>query len=159
MEPVVAVMRATRKKQLYKQNLSRNRCQSRSRQVTTKNLCPHRCHLRNPHLLAPCSSLEDEDFDIVFCESGEQALEKAEDFQPEVILLDMMMPGMDGSTTLLKLRELPGLETTPVIFLTAKVQPNEINDLIALGAIDVIPKPFDPMTLADQVHEILERDS
>lgn len=101
-------------------------------------------------------ALEDEGFDIVFCESGDQALEKAGAFQPEVILLDVMMPGMDGPTTLQNLRQLPGLESTPVIFLTAKVQPNEIKDFIALGAIDVIPKPFDPMTLAEKIHEILQ---
>ena len=102
-------------------------------------------------------ALEDEGFEIVFCASGEQAMEQAGDFQPEVILLDIMMPGMDGPTTLKNLREVPGLETTPVIFLTAKVQPNEIQDFIALGAIDVIPKPFDPMTLAEQIREILSR--
>ena len=104
-------------------------------------------------------ALEDEGFDIVFCESGEQALDTAVDFKPDVILLDVMMPGMDGPTTLKNLREIPGLQATPVIFLTAKVQPNEINNFIALGAIDVIPKPFDPMILADQVREILSRNS
>ena len=102
-------------------------------------------------------ALEDEGFDILFCESGERALEQANDFQPEVILLDVMMPGMDGPTTLKNLREIPGLQTTPVIFLTAKVQPNEIQDFIAMGAVDVIPKPFDPMTLAEQIHNILNR--
>lgn len=102
-------------------------------------------------------ALEDEGFDIAFCESGEQAMEQAGDFQPEVILLDVMMPGMDGPTTLKNLRGVPGLEATPVIFLTAKVQPNEIQDFIALGAIDVIPKPFDPMSLAEQIREILSR--
>ena len=102
-------------------------------------------------------ALEDEGFDIVFCASGEEAVEKAGDFQPEVILLDVMMPGMDGPTTLKNLRTIPGLETTPIIFLTAKVQPNEIKDFIALGAIDVIPKPFDPMTLADKIRETLNR--
>ena len=104
-------------------------------------------------------ALEDEDFDIVFCESGEQAVEKAVDFQPEVILLDVMMPGMDGPTTLKNLRTIPGLETTPVIFLTAKVQPNEIQSFIALGAIHVIPKPFDPMTLAEQILDAIKRNS
>lgn len=104
-------------------------------------------------------ALEDEGFDIVFCASGEQAMEQAGDFQPEVILLDVMMPGMDGPTTLKNLRDVPGLQTTPVIFLTAKVQPNEIQDFIALGAIDVIPKPFDPMTLAEQIREVLSRNS
>ena len=102
-------------------------------------------------------ALEDEGFDIVFCASGEDAVEKAGGFQPEVILLDVMMPGMDGPTTLKNLRTIPGLETTPIIFLTAKVQPNEIHDFIALGAIDVIPKPFDPMTLADKIRETLNR--
>lgn len=104
-------------------------------------------------------ALEDEGFDIIFCESGEQALEKAGTFQPDVILLDVMMPGMDGPTTLKNLRELPGLETTPVIFLTAKVQPNEIQSFIKLGAIDVIPKPFDPMTLASQIRDTLRGSS
>ena len=103
-------------------------------------------------------SLEDEGFDIVFCESGEQAIEKAGDFQPDVILLDVMMPGMDGPTTLQNLRKLPGMEATPIIFLTAKVQPNEIQDFIALGAVDVIPKPFDPMALANQIRDILKRN-
>ena len=102
-------------------------------------------------------ALEDEGFDIVFCESGEKALEQATDFQPEVILLDVMMPGMDGPTTLKNLRDIPGLQTTPVIFLTAKVQPNEIQSFIALGAVAVISKPFDPMTLAEQIHNILNR--
>lgn len=100
-------------------------------------------------------ALEDEGFDINFCASGEQALETAEDFQPEVILLDVMMPGMDGPTAMQKLRKLSGLANTPVIFLTAKVQPNEVEDFISLGAIDVIAKPFDPMTLAEQIHNIL----
>ena len=100
-------------------------------------------------------ALEDEDFDIQFCESGDVALSKAIDFQPELILLDVMMPGMDGPTTLLNLRTIPGLENTPVIFLTAKVQPHEIECFKQLGAIDVIPKPFDPMTLSDQILKIL----
>lgn len=104
-------------------------------------------------------SLEDEGFEMLFCESGEQALERAVDFQPEVILLDVMMPGMDGPTTLQNLRTVPGLQDTPIIFLTAKVQPNEIKAFITLGAIDVIPKPFDPITLADQVRDILSRNS
>ena len=104
-------------------------------------------------------ALEDEGFDIVFCESGEQALEKAVDFNPEVILLDVMMPGMDGPTTLKELRKIPALLYTPIIFLTAKVQPDEIQGYIDLGAVDVIPKPFDPITLADQIHAILDRNN
>ena len=101
-------------------------------------------------------ALEDEGFDIEFCESGEQALSKLADLKPDLILLDVMMPGMDGPTTLQNLRKLPGMEHTPVIFLTAKVQPKEVDSFIALGALDVIHKPFDPMTLADQIREILK---
>lgn len=104
-------------------------------------------------------ALADDIFNIVFCESGEQAMEMAGDFQPELILIDVMMPGMDGPETLLNLRKLPGLEKTPAIFLTAKVQANEIQNFLTLGAIGVIAKPFDPMTLSDQVRRILEENS
>ena len=104
-------------------------------------------------------ALEDEGFEILFCASGEDALQKAKTFKPEAILLDVMMPGMDGPTTLKNLREISELENIPVIFLTAKVQPSEIDELMALGALDVIPKPFDPMTLADKIREIVERNN
>lgn len=102
-------------------------------------------------------ALEDEGFEILFCASGEEALEKIKDFKPDLILLDVMMPGMDGPTTLKHFREIPEFKDTPVAFLTAKVQPKEIDQFIALGAIDVIPKPFDPMTLADKIRELMER--
>jgi len=65
-----------------------------------------------------------------------------------------MMPGMDGPTTLQKLRELPQLAHTPVIFMTAKVQPQEVAHYKSLGALDVIAKPFDPMALSDTVKRI-----
>jgi CheY-like chemotaxis protein len=70
-----------------------------------------------------------------------------------------MMPGMDGPTTLRNLRTIPGLYETPVVFLTAKVQPNEVKGYIELGAVDVIPKPFDPMTLAEKIQDIVSRNS
>jgi CheY-like chemotaxis protein len=69
-------------------------------------------------------------------------------------LLDVMMPGMDGPTTLIELRKQPSLISTPVIFMTAKVQPSEIADYVKRGAIGVIAKPFDPMTLATQIKEL-----
>ena len=89
--------------------------------------------------------------------SGEEAVKAGPDFMPDLILLDVMMPGMDGPTTLQALREQEGLRDVPVIFMTAKVQPNEIQQYKELGAIEVIPKPFDPMTLADQVRRIWEK--
>lgn len=95
-------------------------------------------------------------FTVKVCASGEEALREAEAFAPEIILLDVMMPGMDGPTTLQALRALPALATVPVAFMTAKVQPAEVAQYKALGARDVIPKPFDPMTLASQVRAIWE---
>jgi two-component system, OmpR family, response regulator len=65
------------------------------------------------------------------------------------------MPGMDGPTTLRELRKIPEVSQTPVIFMTAKVQGQEIEALKKMGAVDVIAKPFEPMGLADQVRDIL----
>jgi len=97
------------------------------------------------------------DFDVLICSSGPEALEKGPDFAPDMCLLDVMMPGMDGPATLVALRELEAFANTPFAFLTAKVQGEEIARYKALGAIDVIIKPFDPMSLPDQVREIWSR--
>ena len=91
------------------------------------------------------------DFELLICNSGELAIENAVSFLPDLLLLDIMMPGMDGPSTLKALWGLPELSKVPVIFMTAKVQPAEINEYKALGALDVIAKPFDPMTLAQQI--------
>jgi two-component system OmpR family response regulator len=96
-------------------------------------------------------------FTIAACESGDEALRRAESFRPQLLLLDVMMPGMDGPMTLQRLRALPATATTPVVFMTAKIQSREIPRYRALGAIDVISKPFDPMTLSDTVRAIWER--
>lgn len=93
-------------------------------------------------------------FDVKACPSGEVALEVASTFKPDLILLDVMMPGMDGPSTLQALRAESVCAKTPVIFMTAKVQADEVKALLELGAIDVIPKPFDPMSLAEQVRQI-----
>lgn len=90
-------------------------------------------------------------FELEICSTGQAAIDKAASFNPDLILLDVMMPGMDGPTTLKKLRTITELQNTPVIFMTAKVQPQEIEQLKALGAIDVIAKPFDPMKLAETI--------
>jgi len=95
-------------------------------------------------------------FTVKICSSGEEALREAVAFAPEMILLDVMMPGMDGPTTLAALRKLPALATIPIAFMTAKVQPQEVAHYKSLGARDVIPKPFDPMNLAKQVRAIWE---
>ena len=96
-------------------------------------------------------------FTVKICSSGEEALCEAEAFAPDMILLDVMMPGMDGPGTLMALRERPALVATPVAFMTAKVQPTELVYFKSLGALDVIPKPFDPMSLGAQVRAIWEK--
>jgi len=103
-------------------------------------------------------ALEDEpDFELRLCASGATALELTLKYQPDLLLLDVMMPGLDGPATLKQLRELPGGENTPAVFVTAKVQPREIERFKALGALGVIVKPFDPMTLAHQVRAFLRQ--
>jgi two-component system, OmpR family, response regulator len=87
-------------------------------------------------------------FTIEACSSGSEALTKAVAFKPDLILLDVMMPGMDGPETLKGLRGFAELALTPVVFMTAKVQPQEVEGYLKLGAVGVIAKPFDPMTLA-----------
>jgi CheY-like chemotaxis protein len=96
-------------------------------------------------------------FTVEVCSSGNEAIARAPVFQPQFILLDVMMPGMDGPETLKMLRGLPQTASTPVAFMTAKVQPSEVAQYKALGAVEVIPKPFDPMTLASRVEDIWAR--
>jgi len=93
-------------------------------------------------------------FDVQVCSSGQEALQRVDSYTPDLILLDVMMPGMDGLTTLEALRLKPRVLTTPVIFMTAKVQAHEITRYKELGALDVISKPFDPMTLSQTIYEI-----
>jgi two-component system OmpR family response regulator len=91
------------------------------------------------------------------CGSGAEALAAAADFAPQLLLLDVMMPKMDGPATLRALWALAATASTPAVFMTAKVQPKEVALYRQMGAIDVIAKPFDPMTLAAQVRTIYER--
>ncbi len=92
---------------------------------------------------------------VLKANSGAGALEVARNFQPDLILLDVMMPGMDGPTTFKNLQEVDELASVPVIFMTAKVQKSEVDSYKQLGAAGVITKPFDPMTLPAEIREIL----
>lgn len=87
--------------------------------------------------------------------SGSEGLKKAEAEQPDAILLDVMMPEMDGIATFNKLQANPHTENIPVVLLTAKVQSSDQRRFAELGITGVVPKPFDPMTLTDQVAEVL----
>ena len=95
-------------------------------------------------------------FTVIACASGSEALANAPGASADLLLLDVMMPGMDGPTTLKALRELPATANTPVIFMTAKVQAAEVAQYRELGAMDVIHKPFDPMELSAQISCIWE---
>lgn len=95
-------------------------------------------------------------YTVEICSSGEEAIARAPVFNPQLILLDVMMPGIDGPTTLQRLRGLSQFVDTPIVFMTAKVQPGEVSGYREMGALDVIPKPFDPMLLASQVEAIWE---
>ncbi len=96
-------------------------------------------------------------FTVGLCASGEEALAQAEAFAPDLILLDVMMPGLDGPATLAALRRIPALASTPALFMTAKVQPQEVAQYRELGALDVVAKPFDPMALPGQLRALWER--
>lgn len=92
---------------------------------------------------------------VVRCvDSGREALAQAPTFAPDLILLDVMMPAMDGPETLHALRRVPTLAATPTVFLTAKTHSSDIEYLRGLGAAAVIVKPFDPMTLSATIEGI-----
>jgi len=96
-------------------------------------------------------------YTLKVCNNGQEAVDAAEAFAPDLILLDVMMPAMDGPTALQEIRKIPSLANTPVIFMTAKVQNQEIEEYIEMGAIDVIAKPFDPMTLSETILSLWNR--
>lgn len=93
-------------------------------------------------------------FTLKICSSGQEALDEGEAFAPDLMVLDVMMPGMDGPTTFAQLRKLPSLKSTPAIFMTAKVMPSDVVHYKELGAADVIAKPFDPMDLSVRIQKI-----
>jgi CheY-like chemotaxis protein len=87
-------------------------------------------------------------FVVRSCASGAEALAATSDWIPDLILLDVIMPEMDGPTTFARLAARPRTADIPVVFMTARAQASELQRLHALGAVGVIAKPFDPMTLA-----------
>ena len=96
-------------------------------------------------------------YQVEECASGLEAPAAAARVKPQLILMDVMMPVQDGPTTFRALRAELDLPRIPVVFMTAKVQPQEVEALRVLGALDVIAKPFDPMTLSEQIREICAR--
>jgi two-component system, OmpR family, response regulator len=93
-------------------------------------------------------------YTVSSCSDSTLALETARAFKPDIILLDVMMPKMDGMQTLAALRNDPDTREIPVVYLTAKVQPREVQELVQTGVDGVLGKPFDPATLCDNVESI-----
>ena len=101
------------------------------------------------------AKLSSEYFDVLSAYNGRSALQIADSELPDVILLDVMMPGLDGPATLAALRASDRTADIPVVFLTAKAMPDEIARLLGLGVRGVLQKPFDPMTLPAQLKAAL----
>jgi CheY-like chemotaxis protein len=94
-------------------------------------------------------------WEVVMASSGAQGLARAIEHKPDAILLDVMMPGMDGPTTFRELRKNPATAHIPVVLLTAKVQSSDQRRFADLGVEAVLFKPFDPMTLSTQIADAL----
>jgi CheY-like chemotaxis protein len=94
-------------------------------------------------------------WEVATANSGAQGLARAESLQPEAILLDVMMPGMDGRATFAALQKNPKTAAIPVVLLTAKTQSSERDQLAAMGVAGLLTKPFDPLTLPGEIAAIL----
>jgi two-component system OmpR family response regulator len=99
----------------------------------------------------------DPELEVRTCASGADLITIAATWHPDIILLDVMMPGMDGPSTLAGLRRNPALAAIPVVFITARTQSREVERFTAMGAAGVITKPFDPMTLASTAKGFLNK--
>jgi CheY-like chemotaxis protein len=97
----------------------------------------------------------DPEFEVRTAASGAEAIDIAREWQPAIVLLDVMMPLMDGPETLSRLRSFPETLHMPVAFVTARAQRNEIQNFATLDAVGVIAKPFDPITLAVQIRKLI----
>lgn len=95
-------------------------------------------------------------YQVRCCAGAAEALQQVEDFAPDLILLDVMMPHMSGPETLAALRQIDTLRDVPVVFMTAKAMPDEVEGLLAFGATGIIVKPFDATTLPQHVQIYLE---
>lgn len=109
----------------------------------------------NIRLIAQIGLEDRPNWQILSAASGQEGLDLAVKEKPDLILLDIMMSGMDGKTTLSKLRENPDTANIPVIFMTAKAQKHELDSYLALNVAGVIIKPFDPLTLSKEIEQMV----
>jgi two-component system, OmpR family, response regulator len=101
----------------------------------------------------------DPDMDVRAADGGEAGLAiiEAGEWMPDAVLLDVMMPGLDGPEVLARLRQLPGGTELPVVFMTARARQADIEAYLALGAVGVVTKPFDPLGLAGEIRALVAR--
>jgi CheY-like chemotaxis protein len=95
-------------------------------------------------------------YEVVTCQSGSELLRLLPEFEPDLVVVDVLMPDMGGIEVFNALRREPRYEDLPVVFLTGLVLERDLEELRASGAADIIAKPFDPMTLADRIGRIWE---
>lgn len=93
-------------------------------------------------------------FELKHSLSGTEALTQMPEFSPQLVLMDMMMPEIDGLEVMKRMRQSDELKNIPVIFMTAKAQVHEQESYISAGALGVILKPFDPVTLCDSINNL-----
>ncbi|PIV76141.1 MAG: hypothetical protein COW55_02690 [Rhodobacteraceae bacterium CG17_big_fil_post_rev_8_21_14_2_50_65_11] len=93
-------------------------------------------------------------FEVLQCASGQEAMEKAAGFDPQLFLFDVMMPEMSGDDLWAEFQTVPALSDVPVIFMTAKVERQYVEELMRKGALSVLEKPFDPITLSEDITRI-----
>ncbi len=98
-------------------------------------------------------------FQVVSCGSGEEALEIAKSASVQMVLLDVMMPGLNGIELFKRLRKLENYKKTPIAFITAKVQPSEIDAYMQMGAIGIIAKPYEPIALPATLNKLWTKDA
>lgn len=94
---------------------------------------------------------------IKYCTSGQDGIAEALSFHPDLMILDVMMPNMNGIEMVKAIKLLPDLKDTPIIFLTAKMQAEEIAECHKVGVKDIIPKPFDPIALPDTIKQMWDK--
>ncbi|MDE0766288.1 MAG: response regulator [Amylibacter sp.] len=96
-------------------------------------------------------------FTLKTCSSGSEAVNEVESFAPQLLLFDVMMPDLDGPSALKQIRAMERYKAIPAVFMTAKVQLDEVQGYLDMGAVSVIAKPFDPMTLAEQIQKAWDK--
>ena len=101
--------------------------------------------------------LEDQDYDVIYAEDGQDALEQAQEHAPDLILMDMSMPGMNGWDAVTQLRQQPAFRRIPIVAITAHVSKADIERALAIGCTAHIGKPFDIMHVLDTVASLLEQ--